>query len=622
MTPNEGPRLPKATVPSKPLAKRSTNSIDRIDQAAQELASGIGEASAAASELQRSMDQISSGAEEAAGAAQESMGLIGVLNSRFREARERAEGAQRQAEAARSGFAEVGAQIDSSVAAIELNAQRQLATLEVISSLEVNADMISGIGGTVADISDQTSLLALNATIEAERAGEIGAGFAVVADEVRVLAEASEASAGEMQELARSVTLEIKAIAARFRGASTLSIDEASIARRVIAELGEAAEALGELNEGAQQIVVAAIEAEIAAREAEKGGESIASAAEEQSAAAAEAQHAVEQQSASLEQSQQTAEALGRLTQDLRGNERDQQAVEQVAAAAEELSATVQELSGASGQILVALEQIGRGAQIQASATAEANAAMGQIETSAELAMTRATRATDRIAAIAANVVESSATIDRLAKGVDANLSEVREVLGLLAILNDTARRMEKITDNLALVSVQTSMLGVSGLVEATRAGEAGRGFATVASDIRKLSRDAAANGENAKDGVRSMQDQVATIRRDLEQIAGAAESEIGRNRAVVARFAGIADDLEVARAANQAIQAGSEDILRSAREIRGGTGQIAEAADIASNAAREASAAARQQAQAAEALAAAIEEIADIAAILVDKAG
>lgn len=610
--------LPKRSVaPRRPIAKRATSPVERIDQATQELASGIGEAAAAAGELQRAADQISSGAEEAAGAAQESLGLIAALGESFREARERAEASVRQTETIQTSFVDISVQIDGSVAAIELNARRQLSSVTQIASLEAAAETIRGIGRVVADVSDQTSLLALNATIEAARAGEAGAGFAVVADEVRALAETSEKSAVDIQTLATGIADEVQHIAERVRAASELATTEAQLGRGVADSLKAARADLSALGNGAHEILVSAVEAETAIREAERGAEQIASAAEEQSAAAAQAQQAIEQQSASLEESQQTAEALGRLTRDLQDDAKSETAVEQVAAAAEELSATVQELSGASSQILVALEQIERGTQVQASATLEANAAMGQIETSAGVSQQRATASNDRIVGLGVAVVDGRQTIDRLADGVGTALVEVNGVIDLLSNLHANGRRIEKITDILALISVQTNMLAVSGSVEATRAGEAGRGFATVAGDIRNLSRDAAASAEDAKDSVRLILDQVMSVRRDFDQLVGASETEIARNRAVVERFGIIVTEIELLAASNAAILAGTDDMLRSAREIRGGTAQIAEAADIASSAVREAGSAARQQAQGAESLAAAIEEIASIAAVL-----
>lgn len=56
----------------------------------------------------------------------------------------------------------------------------------------------------IKEISRQTNLLALNAAIEAARAGSAGKGFAVVASEVRKLAEKSQVSAVEIDDLSNS----------------------------------------------------------------------------------------------------------------------------------------------------------------------------------------------------------------------------------------------------------------------------------------------------------------------------------------------------------------------------------------------------------------------------------
>ena len=71
-------------------------------------------------------------------------------------------------------------------------------TMELIGRLAQSVDAISGFVSSITSIADQTNLLALNAAIEAARAGEAGRGFAVVAEEVRKLAEESGNAAREV----------------------------------------------------------------------------------------------------------------------------------------------------------------------------------------------------------------------------------------------------------------------------------------------------------------------------------------------------------------------------------------------------------------------------------------
>ena len=593
---------------------RQEKAAERLGAATEELASGVTEAAAAAEQLRRSLEQISAAAEEAAGAAQESLTAIGSLGDVFGRARTQADGSRRRTDMLQIVLTEVGTQIAALVVSVQDNTRRRRRSVEVVATLEQQAANIGEITQIVGDISDQTNLLALNAAIEAARAGDHGRGFAVVADAVRAFAENSEASARQVQALAIATGGEVRSLASRIKAAADRADQEAEAGQAVVARLDTVRADMTMLTDGAQAILVAAVEAEAGAREAQRGAEQVASAAEEQSAATVEAQRAVQQQSVSLDQSQQTAHVLAELAERLQTAAGTGVGAEQVGSAAEELSAAVQELSGAAGEILIAIDQISRGAQAQAAATQQSTVAMTQIERAAQTTRRAAAEARDRADALVPLLAASRDAVAMLSRGVIEAVAAGQADIGLIASLEKASRQIEKIVDRIALVAVQTNMLAVSGSVEAARAGEAGRGFQVVSTDIRNLARDASENSDRIKDVVRLIQDQIAAVRQDLQQIAAASQAEISKNQAIIDRFGVVEADVAAIRGGAAEILAGTEVILVSVREVVVGTEQTAVAAQQANGAAAEAATAAREQARGAEDLAAAIEEIASLA--------
>jgi methyl-accepting chemotaxis protein len=598
---------------ARTLAKQQQAS-ERVASAASELSAGINEAASAAEELKRAATQIATGAEEASGAAQESLaaltqtaGAIARQLAAVTQAKTTAEGMQKLA-------GQVNSEVQATVDNVATAAQRQAESVRMVAELERQAANIGDIVKAVARIADQTNLLALNAAIEAARAGKHGKGFAVVADEVRTLAETSEKSAKQIQELIGQIQGEVKTIAEGINASADAVKGEVEKSTVILRQLDQIRGDAADIASGAAEVATAAAQSNVAAQQALKGAEQIASASNEQSSACEEANKTVTEQTTALQQCEQTAAGLSEIADELKNSTDIAKSAEEVASSAEELSSAVQEINRSASQIMVALEQIRKGAQAQAAATAESAAAVAQIEKGAQLAETRSVAGSERAKAIRELMGENKKNIDGLITGISHNVSGTQASIQQVKDLELVSRKIDKIVDAITQVSIQTNMLAVNGSIEAARAGEYGKGFVVVATDIRNLAHDSAENADRIKDLVKAIQDQIGLVGRDLHAIATSAAAEVDKARAITVNLVRIEGDVVQIEQGNKESVASSQEIVAAMSQVKVAVEQVSSAAAEAEKAAEQAAAAAKQQSQGAEELSAAIEEIASLA--------
>jgi methyl-accepting chemotaxis protein len=274
----------------------------------------------------------------------------------------------------------------------------------------------------------------------------------------------------------------------------------------------------------------------------------------------------------------------------------------------------VQEISRSGAQIMSAIDQIRKGAEVQSAGTEQASAAITQIERGALLALERGKVGADKVASIRTSLATNKTSVDALIANVLMSADATRVSMRQVKELELVSRRIDKIVDAITTVSIQTNMLAVNGSIEAARAGEFGKGFVVVATDIRNLAQDSAENADRIKDLVKSVQDQIGVVGRDLGEIVATAIAEVEKAKTTTVNLVAIETDIIEVERGTSDILAAANEIAVAVAQVKRGVEQISAAAQQASKSSEEAASAAKQQAQGSEELAAAIEEVSSLA--------
>ncbi|WP_040263522.1 methyl-accepting chemotaxis protein [Pseudomonas massiliensis] len=208
--------------------------LDKIMQSAQQLASSTEQMSAVMSESATGLAQQNDEIEMAATAVTEMSQAVDQVATNAVSASEQSRSAS---ETARRGQGQLG----DTLSAIGSLTDNVLGASEHARTLASQAHNITRVLDVIRAVAEQTNLLALNAAIEAARAGEAGRGFAVVADEVRSLASRTGES-----------TREIESMIATIQAGTTQTVDalltSADQARQTQEQAHAASDALGAIS--------------------------------------------------------------------------------------------------------------------------------------------------------------------------------------------------------------------------------------------------------------------------------------------------------------------------------------------------------------------------------------
>lgn len=264
------------------------------------------------------------------------------------------------------------------------------------------------------------------------------------------------------------------------------------------------------------------------------------------------------------------------------------QAIALIGDSATRLAATAEEMH-------VVTEDAGRGLTRQNSEIEMAATAVTEMSAAVDEVAGNAAAASDAAGHSSAAAVEGRHQVEQTVQAINQMVATVESTSGSVQTLAENAGAISKVLDVIRAIAEQTNLLALNAAIEAARAGEAGRGFAVVADEVRALAHRTQSSTQEIAQMVNAIQagthEAVDSMQATSVQAYDTLQKAQGAGQALTAITDSISQinerNLLIATAAEEQAQVARE-VDRSLVSIRDLSGQTSEGAQQTSIATAE----------------------------------
>jgi methyl-accepting chemotaxis protein len=392
--------------------------------------------------------------------------------------------------------------------------------------LKVSSENIGEAVGFIAKIADQTNLLALNAAIEASRAKEHGKGFAVVADETRALAAESEKNAEFISDLVEKIQGSIDAIIKNIVATTEIIDATGSDSSTLSLKMEELTKIAVYSVEAARSVSQFTLQLGNFANSVNDGSADIADASSRAALSVEKTLAGIDTQSSALAQTERDIKELSALAEELKFSTDTAKSAEDIATSADTIGGSMEEIQSALEQVTTALNEIESSSHAtNQSALSNKDSIEGGISAAKDIdkLIEIARRNFDLLKVSFGDVKSSMVSFNKdVARSIEEGDSASTEIT---VIVKET-KNVDKTVGNISNSIIQLNMLAISGSIEAARAGDFGKGFAVVSTDIRALAKDSESNTEKINDTIEGMNAEIAMVQGDWSSLLSDQEGE------------------------------------------------------------------------------------------------